>query len=193
MTKHVNRIIRLLLASIVFVSLYLAKADFYFSSEIMKISAGYIFFVIGDIISLKINGLHDNRGISSLLCSVVFLSITIGVSLSNDSVLMYDNRYGKLPLFFLSSLTGCASVYMMSRAIKTNKFIEFVGCNTLPFLLFHFFVLMISHVLFHKVMPTVDNMAFPTYLLHFFIAVVACCVYSEIVKKICPWLIKWNK
>ena len=121
------------------------------------------------------------------------MAITITTAYNNDSILMYDNRYGNVPLFLLSSTSGAVSIYMLARFIISNHFIEFVGRNTIPILQMHFYVLMITHVLLHKVMPTVDNMAFPTYLLHFAIAVVACCIYSEMVNKFCPWLLKWNK
>lgn len=50
LAKNINRNIQIALATISFVSLYLYKADFYFSVEIMRISAGYMFFLLGDLL-----------------------------------------------------------------------------------------------------------------------------------------------
>lgn len=127
-----------------------------------------------------------------LLFSIIFMAITIVFCLNNDSILMYDNRYGCILSFFLSSLCGTASIYLLSRYIATNDFIEFVGRNTIPILQMHFFVLMMTHVLWHKVVPHADNMEFPTYLLHFMIAVVACSLYSKAINKFCPWLLRFK-
>lgn len=50
LAKNINRNIQIALATISFVSLYLYKADFYFSVEVMRISAGYMFFLLGDLL-----------------------------------------------------------------------------------------------------------------------------------------------
>lgn len=120
------------------------------------------------------------------------MAITIVTCLNNDSILMYDNKYGCILLFLLASLCGTASIYLLSIHIATNDFIEFVGRNTIPILQMHFFVLMITHVLWHKVVPHADNMEFPTYLLHFMIAVVACSLYAKMINKNFPWMLRWN-
>ena len=194
LAKNINRNIQIALATISFVSLYLYKADFYFSVEIMRISAGYMFFLLGDL--LVANKAEEKiekmiRG-EYLLLSIIFMAITIVTCLNNDSILMYANRYGCILLFLLSSLCGSASIYLLSRYIATNDFIEFVGRNTIPILQMHFFVLMITHVLWHKVAPHANNMEFPTYLLHFMIAVVACSLYAKAINKYFPWMLRWN-
>lgn len=195
LAKNINRNIQIALATISFVSLYLYKADFYFSVEIMRISAGYVFFLLGDL--LVANKAEEKiekmiRGGVYLLLSIIFMAITIVTCLNNDSILMYANRYGCILLFLLSSLCGSASIYLLSRYIATNDFIEFVGRNTIPILQMHFFVLMITHVLWHKVAPHANNMEFPTYLLHFMIAVVACSLYAKAINKFFPWMLRWN-
>lgn len=196
LAKNINRNIQIALATISFVSLYLYKADFYFSVEIMRISAGYMFFLLGDL--LVANKAEEKiekmirGGYLYLLLSIIFMAITIVTCLNNDSILMYANRYGCILLFLLSSLCGSASIYLLSRYIATNDFIEFVGRNTIPILQMHFFVLMITHVLWHKVAPHANNMEFPTYLLHFMIAVVACSLYAKAINKYFPWMLRWN-
>lgn len=196
LAKNINRNIQIALATISFVSLYLYKADFYFSVEIMRISAGYMFFLLGDLLVAnkaeeKIEKMIRGGG-GDLLLSIIFMAITIVTCLNNDSILMYANRYGCILLFLLSSLCGSASIYLQSRYIATNDFIEFVGRNTIPILQMHFFVLMITHVLWHKVAPHANNMEFPTYLLHFMIAVVACSLYAKAINKYFPWMLRWN-
>lgn len=196
LAKNINRNIQIALATISFVSLYLYKADFYFSVEIMRISAGYMFFLLGDLLVAnkaeeKIEKMIRGGG-GDLLLSIIFMAITIVTCLNNDSILMYANRYGCILLFLLSSLCGSASIYLLSRYIATNDFIEFVGRNTIPILQMHFFVLMITHVLWHKVAPHANNMEFPTYLLHFMIAVVACSLYAKAINKYFPWMLRWN-
>lgn len=159
----------------------------------MRISAGYMFFLLGDL--LVANKAEEKmekmiRGVP--LLSIIFMAITIVTCLNNDSILMYANRYGCILLFLLSSLCGSALIYLLSIYIATNDFIEFVGRNTIPILQMHFFVLMITHVLWHKVAPHANNMEFPTYLLHFMIAVVACSLYAKAINKYFPWMLRWN-
>lgn len=193
LAKNINRNIQIALATISFVSLYLYKADFYFSVEIMRISAGYVFFLLGDLlVANKAEEKIEKMIRGYLLLSIIFMAITIVTCLNNDSILMYANRYGCILLFLLSSLCGSASIYLLSRYIATNDFIEFVGRNTIPILQMHFFVLMITHVLWHKVAPHANNMEFPTYLLHFMIAVVACSLYAKAINKYFPWMLRWN-
>lgn len=49
LTKGVSRILRVGFAALIFASLYSLKVDFYFSTEIMRISAGYMFYLLGDL------------------------------------------------------------------------------------------------------------------------------------------------
>lgn len=197
LTKKINKTLRLGIATFSFVFLYLSKVDFYFLAEIMRISAGYMFFLLGDLLVASNMEKEMEKVIRGgdlyLLLSIIFMAITITTAYNNYSILMYDNRYGNVLLFLLSSISGAVSVYMLAKCIAANRLVEFIGRNTIPILQMHFFVLMITHVLLHKVTPTVDNMVFPIYLLHFTIAVVACCIYSNLVNKFCPWLLKWKK
>ena len=194
LTRKINRKIRLAFTTFSFFSLYLLRIDFYFSVEIIKILAGYVFFLIGDLFAASEMEKKLEKvirgGYLCLSVSALFATVTIAVSWNNEPILMYCNQYGNILLFLLSSISGTFSVYMLSRYIVSNKFVEFVGRNTIPILQMHFFVLMVTHVLWHKVIPTADNMAFPTYVLHFVVAVAACCIYSKVINRYCPWLVK---
>ena len=197
LTRQVDSKIRFLVTTISLVSLYLLKAEFYLSTELLRISAGYLFFQVGVAFtricnSLKMFKFEYGGGKQYLLCSTILMAVTIGISRSNDAILMYDNRYGKLPMFILTSLVGTTSIYLLAKAIQSNKFIEFVGRNTLPILQMHFFVLMTTHVALHKVLPEIENYSFPFYLLHFAIAVLSCCCYSWMISKYFPWLLRWK-
>lgn len=121
---------------------------------------------------------------------IACMAITSTVALNNEPVLMCANRYGDLLLFFTSSMFGTISMYMLARLIDYNKALQYVGRNTIPILLIHFFVLMLTHVLLHKIMPEIDNYRFPIYILHFAIAISACCGFSWIVNSYCPWMLK---
>lgn len=70
---------------------------------------------------------------------------------------------------------------------------EFIGRNTLSILLFHFFVLMTTHVIFHKIQPNANNYAFPHYLFHFITTTIVCMGLAWCVDRFCPWLLKFPK
>ena len=255
-TKRIDISIRIVFTTLLFASLYLLDVKFYFSTEILRISVGYWFFLLGDIFARKHNHIgvrfshyggaktltHSSENLQSesiaelsclsngkkesflglqnsfigmdayklkvtkseigvlgrpggklcFLWLIILVAITFGISANNDAILMYDNQYGKLPLFVLASLAGTTSVYQLAKAIDTNKILEFIGRNTLLILQIHFFVLMTTHVALHKVLPEVDNYLFPYYILHFIAAVLLCCGYTWVISKYCPWLLRWK-
>lgn len=104
---------------------------------------------------------------------------------------MYDNVYGNAVLFVCSSIFGAFGFYCMARVVDANKVLEYIGRNTLPILLFHFYVLMVLHVLMHKLFPEVNNFVFPYNALHFVVAVICCCALAWGMKRFLPWMLKW--
>lgn len=196
-TKSINRFIRLAVAVMLFVALYYGDVHFYFSLEVIRKIAGFIFFMIGDIAVFYRYDSHLYRWLMGggktgcFIFSMFFIMLTIIIGKWNESILMYGNQYGNAFYFLLTSLMGTLGILSISKLINSNNFFEQIGCNTLPILLLHFYVLMTSHVLFHKIMPMVNNYLFPVYLLHFSIAAVACLFIAKVIKRWFPWLIKY--
>lgn len=103
LTRKISRGLRLAFATFSFAFLYLMRVDFYFSVEIIKILAGYMFFLIGDAFVAneyeKKLVKYIGGGEMHLLLSAIFASATVVISWNNTPILMYCNQYGNIILF----------------------------------------------------------------------------------------------
>lgn len=122
---------------------------------------------------------------------IVGLLITLFYSQENTPVLMFKNCYGNVIQFFATAISGTMMMYFLSRWINSCRLIEFFGKHTLLILQMHFMFLMMSHVVLHKFMSSVNNYQFPVYILHFLIAMVACTIYIIVVNMWFKWLVKY--
>lgn len=191
---RLNNQLKLLFFTIVFLLIYNFNCMFYLYDELIRISVGYTFFLIGNL-------LKDNRAnlirirqvggeIYYAFC-ILSLLITLVISQTNTPVLMFKNNYGNSFLFIFSSLLGTFFLYELARLINHCRIIEYIGKNTLLVLQMHFIFIMVSHVLLHKLYPMINNYVFPFYLFHFIIATLACFAYIAIVNKWFRWLVKF--
>lgn len=178
--------------------LYLSFTDsrFYMKDSIEQISCGFLFFFLGDVFSRNIEKLIfvlKFKYISYLIVGGLILSIYI-ISRLNEPILMAINKYGNPLFFLLSSIMGCVAVFCISYFIRSERFLEYVGVNSILFLFFHFIILNTSHVTFNKLIEgDFNNYEYPYFVFHFVIAVVVSCVISWVINNYFPWLIRYPK
>ncbi len=195
-SKHISDRIRLSITTIAFAVLYHAHWKFYFEEELVRISVGYLFFLLGNLfqsqsIDVKLKMLFMRGGKNAVVSFIVGVCIVFMLSQCNTPILMFKNQYGNLLLFIISSLLGSVSFYLLSCRINKNNLIEYIGKNSLLILQLHPILLAVSHVAMHKFFPTVSNYTFPTYLVHFSIVLVLCISICSVVNRWFKWLVKY--
>lgn len=178
--------------------LYLSYTDykFHMKDTIEQICCGFLFFFLGDVFSRNIEKLIfvlKFKYISYLIVGGLILSIYI-ISQLNKPVLMAINQYGNPLFFLLSSFMGCVAIFCISYFIRSERFLEYVGVNSILFLFFHFIILNTSHVIFNKLIDgDFNNYEYPYFVFHFVIAVVVSCAISWVINNHFTWLIRYPK
>ncbi len=117
-----------------------------------------VFFGVGYLYngSAKLKQLLDNKKITTALFLTV---ITVLFSLSNfylsgHQVDMRLNRMGNYFLFYLSAVSGIAMCVSWSHLIKQNKFLEYLGRNSMILFVSHLIIFSyISKILFIWLTP----------------------------------------
>lgn len=179
-----------------FLCLSCINYEFYMKDLLEQISCGFLFFFLGDIFSRNIEKLIfilKNKFISFLIIGGMVLFIYI-ISQFNEPILMVVNQYGNPFFFLLSSFLGCIAIFYISYFIYSEKFLEYVGVNSILFLFFHFIILNTSHVIFNKLIKSdFNNYEYPYFIIHFIIAVVVSCAISWTINNYFPWLIRYPK
>lgn len=128
----------------------------------------FLFYESGYLyISRKNNKICINSNIKRILCVLSILCMVIITSF-NDEVLMYENRYGNLILFFVSSLTGIyLSCYVGMKAEKNNILI-WIGKNSILIYVLHFKMTNVIHFFVEKCLFFKGDLyRFPYYVLVF--------------------------
>lgn len=88
----------------------------------------------------------DNQAI----LSIVFILVGGGLSFFNcRTVGVRNDHYGIIPIYYLSALLGLTGFVLLSRFIRKNKLLEYIGKNSLAILVTHKFPIL----LFQEMIP----------------------------------------
>jgi acyltransferase len=71
------------------------------------------------------------------------LAVSVPTALLNGRVWMYDPSLGNYFLFYTSSITGIAFIYLCSRAIVRNSSLEYFGRHSLSIMCIHWPILVV--------------------------------------------------
>ncbi len=116
-------------------NLYLSKKiDFYLPWCFLTVLMASNFYWIGNYFKTDIL----NRKNTSNLLLVSLLIINLIISHLNEKVDMWRNSYGNLILFFIGAYSGILFlIFFIKRFILNNKFLEYIGKNSLIILAYH--------------------------------------------------------
>ena len=104
----------------------------------------------------------------AIVCGITIPFITNKVSIDWMRVLP----------FFLLSVSGTVAVIGISQLISKNKFLEYIGRNSLVFYMFNTFALNISV----KILVRFIRVGIPSLLVYFVILIVTCLILTVITK-----------
>ncbi len=96
------------------------------------------------------------------------------ISVWNSPIAMYNNDYGNLILFGLTSVLGIWGTYEISIRIYDNNILRWYGKNSIVIYIFHFGFLNVLHGLGTWVFPFLfdKNYLYPAYLCYFLVTMI---------------------
>lgn len=106
---------------------------------------------------------------------IVAIPITAICSFWNSPVTMYDNSYGNLLLFGITSICGIWATLEIGSALQSNSILQWLGKNSVIIYVFHGRLLNVLHGLGKMLFPalTNSNYSYPAYWHYFLITMVA--------------------
>lgn len=115
-----------------------------------------------------------------------------GISFLNiRTVGIRNDHYGIIPIYYLSALLGLTGFVLLSRFIKENKILEYIGKNSLAILVIHKFPILV----FQEMIPLTKRLLNqPNTISGFFcglsvlvISLVVSLLCGNIIKRLFPW------
>lgn len=119
----------------IILNLYLSKKiDFYLPWCFLTVLIAFNFYWFGNYFRKDI---LNRKNISNLIL-LGLLIINLITSYLNGKVDMWANRYGNLILFFIGAYSGIIFlIFFIKKFILNNKFLEYIGKNSLVILTYH--------------------------------------------------------
>ena len=138
-----------------------------------------LFYVLGNDFApfLKSRTVHlSDYSYKNLIKNVwvVFFPLIVLLSYWNSPVTMYDNSYGLIPVFLVTSTLGIWFVYELSMRIYDNSILNFLGQNSIIVYVIHYGLLNVLHILGSKIFPVLSekNYKYPANWHYFMITVI---------------------
>lgn len=104
---------------------------------------------------------------------VLLFPVIVICSYWNTPVTMYSNDYGNLVIFFLGAFCGILFICKLAQGIDDNRFICWVGQNSIIIYVLHFTVIKAIHLIGKSLFPQLSeiNYLYPANWHYFLIAV----------------------
>ena len=86
---------------------------------------------------------------------------------------MYDNKYGNLFLFFITSICGIIMICNFAKGLQENKFLVWIGQNSIIIYVLHFKLINLLHFIGKKIFPQLAeiNYSYPANWHYFIICI----------------------
>lgn len=144
-----------------------------------------IFFFIGYLIKNK-----DFKKSFNILLFIIGL---FAFYYNSSIVACIDYKYGNFTLAFLSGFCLSILVINISKTIKSNKFLEYIGKNTLGILIFHKLIILVFQTKLSSISMLLKNsnliIEFTLSIIITFISIIISLFICSILKKYCPEII----
>lgn len=121
------------------------KIDFYLPWCFLTVLVAFNFYWFGNYFR---NDILNRKNISNLIL-LSLLIINLITSHLNGKVDMWGNSYGNLILFFIGAYSGILFlIFFIKKFILNNKFLEYIGKNSIIILAFHNRIRTLTRVFF---------------------------------------------
>lgn len=153
------------------------------------------FFLMGKFYMNK-NALCQMGGGNLFVITVISCIILYFTSFFNEPVLLYKMQIGNMVWFMINSALGIAFMLSLCILIRSNKFLEFIGRNTLTILFCHFAILRFFRMTMNAIFPNMKEIygeyvwaTTPFWLITFTFTLLCSCFFAWAVNRFCPSLI----
>lgn len=102
------------------------------------------FYVLGNIIRPYIAIINNTKTISLSIAACIVLCICFSIANVNTPVMLYKNEYGYLPLFLITSISGCFLTIYVSTFIKDSILLKYIGKKCVAFYVWQFLIVSLS-------------------------------------------------
>lgn len=174
-----------------FVILYIVSRQYneFLLNLLCRIALGGVFYCLGALWGIRTFRKKKLNRWVYLLLGGIFLFITAMLAQKNSPVLMYCFSYGNIWIFFVTAITGCVSLYCISKFIEKNNILEYIGRNSISYLFVHFHVRII--LLFFVANSYNGNTVWAIAL--FVVTVIMSTLFVVFVNQYAPWMTKIPK
>lgn len=109
------------------------KTKFLWSFDIALV--GVLFYGVGFLLKGKLNAYR----FKIVDCIYIFIALVVFIAFNklNGRVDMYSSQYNDIFLFIINSFLGIYIITIISKLIKHEEIIRFIGANTITILAFH--------------------------------------------------------
>ena len=122
-------------------------------------------------------------------CWIFLLPLIIISAYWNSPVMMYNNEYGNLFLFTISSVSGIMLCYELAKRITDNALLLWFGQSSLGIYVFHVRIINALHAVGHRFWPGIENYSHPAYWHYFLMALLVLIPLVFLVEKYLPFLV----
>ena len=142
----INKIIYMIISLIlIFISIEFNKYDlhgFFLCLQIVPVTS--FFYVLGNIIRPYMAIINNTKTISLSIAAFIVLCICFSIANVNTPVMLYKNEYGYLPLFLITSISGCFLTIYVSTFIKDSILLKYIGKKCVAFYVWQFLIVSLS-------------------------------------------------
>lgn len=162
MNKLVNKLF-LLFMSILFIPFSIKANVYCFTGTLLCLQIvpmAMFYYVLGNILCHYTIKISEERTIMKSIVFISLASMTVVLANLNSTVMMYKNEYGNLPLFFITSISGCFLTIYVSTYIKDSILLKYIGRKCVAFYVWQFLVVSLCISVASrgiKMIPNVEN------------------------------------
>lgn len=160
--KYINRILFIGLCVILGIAYAKFLSTVYFPFQMETAVSMLVWYELGRLLSKRIKMLETEQWDSRQklvggLFGTAFGIIGISISLHNTSVQCRIDKYGNFAFYYMACTCLIILVLSFSIILYRNKYLEYIGRNSLIILLFHKFPIVLFQLIFKHILDS-DNL-----------------------------------
>lgn len=161
-----------------------------FNSDLVPLATTFI--VVGYLYKMHFsNLLYEKNRLAIFSIFIFFFSISTINYIYNGYIDIFSNKYGYLPFYYLSSITGTFFTVIFIKQLPQNKWLILIGKNSLLLYGFHRIIIEILFIFWNKFV-LYDGTSLISVIIAIINVVLSCVIIlilGSFINKRCPWLL----
>ena len=101
--------------------------------------------------------------------------------------------YGNLFIYVIAAVCGIFGICLLCRNIPSNRYLSYIGQNTMIVLLLHKFPVLFFQVLFKPTVNLVSRNQPIACIIVALLSMLMCLIAGEVLDRVCPWIVGKNR